>query len=396
MSLKPIRPLLPRDPGEAHRPSTTLELLFDLVSVIAIAAVTAGYHHAISEGHGLEALPRFIFLFLAIWWAWMNFTWFASAFDNDDALYRVLVLVILCGALIFAGGAGAIFEGLDFSFGILGWVVMRLGMIGLWLRAATGSPTHRITALRYAAGIAIAQVFWCALYFSIAPGSAAFYLLGALCFLFEWAVPPFAERANVTPFHRHHMIERYGLLMIISLGEIMLSVSHGFGLLFGDHPSFEAAHTALSALVIVFSLWWLYFCEEEHLPRSDFTTAFQWGYGHVFIFGATAAAGAAIAAEVDLSGHHSAVTQDVVALYLGVPLAIIYGMLWMVRDRLVGTNGHKALALPVMALAFLVAALAGLPTWAFAILSIVAVCWRAPITGMGHRGHRPSSSGTGH
>lgn len=396
MSLKTIRPLLPRDPGEQHRAAMSLELLFDLVSVIAIAAVTAGLHHAISQGEGLEALPRFVFLFLAIWWAWMNFTWFASAFDNDDALYRVLVLVILCGALIFAGGAGQIFEGLDFSFGILGWVIMRLGMVGLWLRAAAGSPEHRTTALRYAAGIALAQVLWSALYFSTTPGSTALYVLGALCFLFEWAVPPYAERANTTPFHRHHMIERYGLLMIISLGEIMLSVSRGFGMLFGDDPSFEAAPTALSSLVIVFSLWWLYFCEEDHLPRSDFATAFQWGYGHVFIFGATAAAGAAIAAEVDLSGGKSAVTQDVVALYLGLPLAIIHGMLWLVRDRLIGMRGHRALALPVMALSFLVAALAGLPTWAFAALSAIAVWWRAPITGISHRGHKTSSAGKGH
>ncbi|HQY42876.1 MAG TPA: low temperature requirement protein A [Paracoccaceae bacterium] len=390
MSSKIIRPLLPRDPAQTHRASTTLELLFDLVSVIAIAAVTAGLHHAISEGHGLEALPRFIFLFLAIWWAWMNFTWFASAFDNDDALYRILVLVIMCGALIFAGGAGHIFETLDFSFGLLGWIIMRLGMIGLWLRAAAGSPEHRTTARRYAAGIAFAQVMWCAFYFVTAPGSTMFFLFGSLCFMIEWAVPPYAERANVTPFHRHHMIERYGLLMIISLGEIMLSVSHGFGQLFGDHPAPEAAQTALSSVAIVFALWWLYFCEENHMPKSDFATAFQWGYGHVFIFGATAATGAAIAAEVDLSAHHSAVTQDVVALYLGLPLAIIYGTLWLVRDRLLGMKGHTALALPVMALAFIGAAVAGLPTWVFAALSVIAIWWRAPITGGGRGAHKSS------
>src|SRR5690606_30937591 len=99
-----------RDPQERHRVATQLELLFDLVSVIAIAAVTAGLHHAISEGQGLEKLPVFAFLFTAIWWAWMNFTWFASAFDNDDPGYRVLVMLIMAGALMFAGGAGHIFE----------------------------------------------------------------------------------------------------------------------------------------------------------------------------------------------------------------------------------------------------------------------------------------------
>lgn len=395
MSLETIRPLLPRDPAEAHRAATTLELLFDLVIVIAVAAVTAGLHHSISEGHGMEGLPRFIFLFLAIWWAWMNFTWFASAFDNDDALYRVLVLVIMGGALMFAGGAGHIFETLDFSFGIVGWIIMRFGMIGLWLRAAAGSPAHRTTALRYAGGIAVAQILWCALYVGTEPVSTAFYGLGILCYLVEWAVPPFAERANVTPFHRHHMIERYGLLMIITLGEIMLSVSQGFGLMFGDHPSVEAALTAVSALIIVFSLWWIYFCEADHMPSTEFWTAFRWGYGHVLIFGATAATAAAIAAEVDLAGHHSAVPQDQVALYLGFSLAVLYLALWVVRDRPLGLSGRAALALPVMALAFAAAAIAGLATWAFALLSIAAVWWRAPVTGLRlHRDTaRPRSAG---
>lgn len=62
-------PLTARDPDEHHRAATTLELFFDLVSVIAIAAVTVGLHHAIAKGHGIEVLPRFVFLFLAIWWA---------------------------------------------------------------------------------------------------------------------------------------------------------------------------------------------------------------------------------------------------------------------------------------------------------------------------------------
>lgn len=180
-----MRPLAPRDPDQPHRVATTLELFFDLVSVIAIAAVTAGLHHAISDGHGLDALPAFVFLFLAIWWAWMNFTWFASAFDNDDAVYRILVMVVMGGALIFAGGAEQIFKTLDFGVGLVGWIVMRLGMIALWLRAAAGSPEHRDTALLYAAGIAIAQVGWTALYLTTDPGSLAFYIGGALCFLLE-------------------------------------------------------------------------------------------------------------------------------------------------------------------------------------------------------------------
>ncbi len=131
-----LTPMVVRDPHQPHRISTQLELLFDLVIVIGVASLTAGFHHAISAGHGAEMLPNFVFMFMALWWSWMNFTWFGSAFDNDDAMYRVLVLITMTGTLIFAGGITYIFETLNFSLGIVGWIVMRVGMIGLWLRAA--------------------------------------------------------------------------------------------------------------------------------------------------------------------------------------------------------------------------------------------------------------------
>lgn len=376
MSIAPIA-IPARDPDEPHRASTTLELFFDLVSVIAIAAVTAGFHHAISEGHGLEALPRFVFLFLAIWWAWMNFTWFASAFDNDDTLYRVLVMVIMCGELIFAGGAGYIFETLDFGYGLLGWIIMRLAMVALWLRAAAGNPNYRTTARRYALGIAIAQIAWTVMYFTTAPGSTGFFLFAGLCFLIEWAVPPFAESARTTPFHRHHIIERYGLLMIISLGEVMLSISHGFASLFSDHPTPGAAVVAVSALVIVFAIWWVYFCEEEHLVSVEIRTALVWGYGHVFIFMSAAALGAAIAASIDVVTGHAHTTQHEVSKYLGASLALFAITLWIVRDRAMALPPGLTIALPGMAVAFVVAAMSGAPLWTFAALCIAMVAWRA-------------------
>ena len=97
-----LRRMQPRDPHEAHRASTPLELLFDLCFVVAIAQVGARLHHAIAEDHVVAAIPLFWMVFFAIWWAWMNFTWFASAYDTDDVPYRLAVFVIMIGALIVA------------------------------------------------------------------------------------------------------------------------------------------------------------------------------------------------------------------------------------------------------------------------------------------------------
>jgi len=377
--MKPSRHLRARDPHEPHRVATPLELFYDLVSVIAIASVTAGLHHAISDGHGVEALPKFVFLFLAIWWAWMNFTWFASAFDNDGPLYRALVMVVMSGALIFAGGADYIFKTMDFSWGLLGWIVMRMGMAALWLRAAV-EPRFRKTALRYMAGILIAQLAWTILYFGTKPGSPGFYLGGAICFLIEWFVPMFAERAGQTPWHRHHIMERYGLLTIIVLGEILLSVSIGFGLLFGGERSWAAALSSVSAIIIVFSLWWLYFEKEEHLTGTHFARAFTWGYGHVFFFGAAAALGAGIAAELDLAAHHSKVGHAVTAWYIGLPLAVALVTLWAIRDRF-HPLGLRTYSLPVMAVFFILGAVLGLPSGGFAAICLVTLGWRTLLPG---------------
>jgi low temperature requirement protein LtrA len=375
----PLRPMRARDTAEAHRASTELELFFDLVIVIAIASLTAAFHYAISAGQGVEKLPNFVFVFLALWWAWMNFTWFASAFDNDDALYRLLVLVIMAGALIFAGGISFIFETLNFSFGIIGWIVMRTGMVSLWLRAARHSPHLRKTCYRYASGIVFAQALWVLLAFFAAPGSMSFYLFGCCAFLVEWSVPVWAERAGRTPWHRHHMLERYGLLTIIVLGEVLLSIAMTFGALFVGTADPVLIKIGLAALIIVFAYWWIYFAETHHLSTSDFGRTFVWGYGHVFIFGSIAVMGAGLAAYFDLQNDHSKASAEAVGWFVGGPLAIAMLTLWAVRDRYL-TLGSRSLALPVGAIAILIATTIHAEPFVFAALAVAALLWRVPFS----------------
>ena len=90
-----IRPLLVRNRDDAHRAATEFELLFDLVFVIAIALAAVGLHHAIAEAHYADGVVKFAIAFFALWWPWMHFTWFASAFDNDDAIYRICALSLI-------------------------------------------------------------------------------------------------------------------------------------------------------------------------------------------------------------------------------------------------------------------------------------------------------------
>src|ERR687889_68222 len=196
-----------RDTGEPHRASSPLELLFDLTFVVAVAAITAQLAHGIADGHGLEELPAFLQVFFAIWWAWMNFTWFASSYDTDDVPYRLLTMVQMAGVLVLAAGVPTAFEDGDYLAVTLGYLVMRAGLVAQWLRAAVEEPAGRRTALRYAAGIAVLQVLWVLRLLLAGAGVLpegsllpVFLLLAVL----ELCVPRWAERARPTSWHPHH------------------------------------------------------------------------------------------------------------------------------------------------------------------------------------------------
>lgn len=151
------RPMVPRDPVEEHRAATPLELFFDLCFVVAIAQAGDRLHHALGDGRVGEGVLAYALVFFAIWWAWMNFTWFASAYDCDDVLYRLATLVQITGALILAAGVPRAFDARDFGVAVLGYVVMRVALVTQWLRAAHANPAGRRTALRFAVGVAVVQ-----------------------------------------------------------------------------------------------------------------------------------------------------------------------------------------------------------------------------------------------
>jgi low temperature requirement protein LtrA len=109
---------------EPHRVSSPLELLFDLTFVVAVAAVTTQLAHSIADGHGLAGLVPFLQVFFAVWWAWMNFTWFASSYDTDDVAYRLLTMVQMAGVLILAAGVPAAADHSDYRAVTLGYFIM--------------------------------------------------------------------------------------------------------------------------------------------------------------------------------------------------------------------------------------------------------------------------------
>lgn len=288
-----------RDRGEAHRPSTPLELLFDLCFVVAVAVLAAELHHGLAENHIAAGVLGYVALFIPVWWAWMSYTWFATAFDNDDVLFRVLTLAQMAGVLALAASIPSAVAGNPVPF-TLAYTAMRIPLVLQWLRAARDDPAHRSFALRYVIGILAAQVAWLT---ALAVPAPARWGVWGIALLLELITPIWAtRRAPGRVFHAGHIAERYGLFTIIVLGESILAVAVGLrDVIDRGGLDLSIVLVCCSALVMCFAIWWLYFdtLGRQALERHR-RAAFIWGYGHAVLFAAIAAIGADVQAQLDV------------------------------------------------------------------------------------------------
>src|SRR4029453_5734649 len=299
------RPMVARSTDEEHRSATVLELFFDLCFVVAVAQAAFALHHEGAADHAGEGVVGYATLFFAIWWAWMNFTWFASAYDTDDVPYRLTTLVQIAGALILAAGVPEAMDGDNFAAITVGYVVMRLAMVPQWRGAAAADPPHRRSSLRFAAGIAVVQVGWVLrLLLPEGPGLAGFLVLVPA----GPAVPIWAERAAPTTWHPRHIAERYGLFTLIVLGECVLSSTLPIQSALEEAAVLAAlAPPAGGGLLTVFGMWWLYFNKEAAELLTSLRAGITWGYGHYLVFASAAAVGAGLAVNVDQVTHRAAI-----------------------------------------------------------------------------------------
>jgi low temperature requirement protein LtrA len=343
-----LLPMSGRDPDEQHRAATPLELLYDLTFVVAFGAAGNEAAHFVAEGHWRTGLIGFGFGMFAVCWAWIQNTWFASAYDTDDWIYRLLTMVQMIGVLVLALGLPPMFESIDEGAHVdngvmvLGYVIMRVGLTALWVRVAREDPARRRCALTYATTLLFAQVGWIALL--VADTSiGVMFSVAAVLILIELVGPVIAERrAGGTPWHPHHIAERYGLLTIITLGEVILgTVAALDAVVRAEGWTAQTALVGLAGVGLAFGMWWMYFV----LPYGPLlhrfrTRSFGWGYGHIPLFASLTATGVGLHVAALYIEHEAHIGPVAVVSTTAVPLAVyvlcvyaLYSLLTRELDR---------------------------------------------------------------
>lgn len=360
-----VRPMIGRNPNQSDRTTTPLELLYDLTYVVAFGVAADQLAEQLGQGAVWPAIGAYVFAIWAVSWAWLNFTWFASAYENDDVIIRLATIMQMIGVVVLAYGLPVSFEAAAHGESpnnllmVVGYVIMRLPLIALWLRAAQQDPEHRDNAISYVITISIAQVGW--ILTAVLPLPVLVTVLALIILAFAEMIAPLiaTRRYGRTPWNAGHLAERFGLLTLITIGEVIAGTTAAVGALTQEVGwSVEAVLIAASGLLIAAAVWWTYFLVPSRivLERRPERT-FAWRYVHLALFGSIAAIGAGLHLTT-IAVSHGEVSLLGIALALAVPLAITIVLIFLVWSVLLRSFDATHLPLLLITLAPLAAAVA--------------------------------------
>jgi low temperature requirement protein LtrA len=281
-----------REETSGGRRASWLELLFDLVFVVAVAELAERLHGDPTAGGALA----FAGLAVPVVWSWMNITFYADQFDTDDVPFRLAVFAAMLAVLVLAGGLDSAATGF-----VLAYVALKVIMVALYARAGRAEDDHDVR--RFCIACVVAYVAGGALW----AGSLAFdapvrQVLWALGLAIEIGTPAIGPSVFARmQVHLHHIPERFGLFTIIVIGETVVVSALGV-----DEWRTASALVAAAGLGLVCGLWWLYFDrqEEVHL-RPTIRPNLVFIYGHIPLLAALNAAAVGVEFAVEHAGSHA-------------------------------------------------------------------------------------------
>ncbi len=195
-------------------------------------------------------LGRGLLILAALWWAWAAYSWLTDSVDPEEDAARVSVFAAMTAMLIAALAVPGAFGGDALLFGCAYFLVRVMHIVLYWV-AARDDPTFRSAVGRLAPGAIIGPSLL--IVASAFDGTAQAAIWGvALLIDYAGAAHARGEGWNISPAH---FAERYGLIVIIALGESIVAIGAGGELELGVGEVLAA----VLAIIISAALWWAYF-----------------------------------------------------------------------------------------------------------------------------------------
>jgi low temperature requirement protein LtrA len=321
-----LRTLEEDDGDERH--ATWLELFFDLVFVVAIAQLADG----LADDPSVRGFLIFAGLFVAVWWAWVGYTFYADRFDTDDPPHRVLMIAGMFAVAALASVIPDAFHGETASFAVA-YAGVRAVVVLLnaraWWHLPAARPLLNVYIPAFSASITLFLV-------STAVAPPYRYWLWALALAVDLGAPLVShERIRRVPIHASHIPERVGLFTIIVFGESVLAVVVGTtSVSWGP----ESAAAAALGFAIAGALWWIYFdYVDSSIVRRTVAAGQAYLYAHLPLLIGLAALGAGIKLGIEAT-QETGITDEV-SWIIGVGVALFMGSVAVIH--LVTTRSRR-------------------------------------------------------
>ena len=244
-----------------ERSVSSLELFFDLTFVFAMSQVTHLMLHDISwQGFGRGALAL-----LALWWAWVCYAWLTNLFEIARVIHTTLIILAMAAMLIAVIALPTAFTTGALVFG-LALLAVRLINAGMFIASSSRDEAELASAIRrLVPGLLVGPALIVAGAFVDSPYRELLWVAAAAV---DFGSPLIAgtNGLRVVP---SYFIERHGAVIIIALGETIISL--GWGATENLHHPGVLGAVVLGVLISA-TLWWTYFGlttgAEERMRRT--------------------------------------------------------------------------------------------------------------------------------
>jgi low temperature requirement protein LtrA len=248
------------------RRTSPIELLWDLVFVFAITQVTALLTHDLTwAGFG-----RSMLVLALVWWAWSAFVWAANVSDAESRTLRAILLLGML--LIFVAGLAVPHAfGEEATLFAVTYAAVRLLHLALYAHTSRQGNASWAAISGFAITVLIGMALLVAGSFLDESWQVVLWTLAAAI---DYAGPAWLTRERLRGLQYvavSHFAERYGLFVIICLGESIVAIGVGAG----GRPLDAALVGAIAlGLIVTIGLWWIYFdrfaaTAEERLREHD-------------------------------------------------------------------------------------------------------------------------------
>jgi low temperature requirement protein LtrA len=331
--------------GEDQQRATSLELFYDLVFVFAITQIS---HHLLEhlswEGAGQSAL-----LLAVVWWSWNYTTWVTNELDPESPVVRLLMIALMLASLMMAVAIPHAFD--DDALLFVGcYLAIQIGRHAfLTFAAADRGEPERERAGAILTWFVLAGVFWLA--GALVDGGAARTILWLIALAIDYGAPLVTYwvpgRSHLDPsawnVETSHFSERFGLFIIIALGESIVVTGATASEIGLDGPTAAAFATAFLTTA---ALWWLYFTAvariaELRLARAaNRTTMARDAYTYLHVVLVAAIVVSAVGDELVIAHPGEPLSGTEMAAVVGGPALYLLGHS-LFRLRVSGTLGWR-------------------------------------------------------